>query len=121
MHKKLLILLAGTLLAGCATTKGYRQMLDTWIGADEKTLLESNWGIPDKTFELGDGEVVYCYKNHRIESTPSEVYTNRWGETTVLSGSIYELNCQTCFYIDQDYVIYHYTFKGNNCLAHEKH
>jgi hypothetical protein len=108
-------------MAGCATTKGYQQKLDAWVGGNEKALVESNtWGVPDKTFQQSDGNTIYCYKSHRIETSPTEVYTNSRGGTSILSGSVYERSCETCFYMKQDKIIYHYTFKGNDCLAREQ-
>jgi hypothetical protein len=108
------------LLGGCMTTKGYRQKLDAWVGGDEKSLLESHWGAPDKTFQQADGNTMYCYKNHSIESTPAQLYTSSDGDVSFYSGSIQERACETCFYINQNLIIYHYSFKGNACLARER-
>lgn len=108
------------LLAACATTRGYQQFLDGWIGGNEKALLESNWGIPDKTFQQDDGNKIFCYKAHRVESTPMQVYTNPEGNTTVYGGTTYVRSCETCFYLNRRGIIYHYTFKGNDCLAREQ-
>ncbi len=115
-----LIVSLSVLLAACMTTKGYSQKLAAWIGGDEKSLLESHWGVPDKTFRQADGNTIYCYKKHSIESTPAEVYTNAAGEFSFYSGSAREKSCETCFYINQDLIIYHYSFKGNDCLARER-
>ena len=108
-------------MVGCATTKGYQQKLQAWVGGNEQALLESNtWGVPDQTFQQSNGNTIYCYKSRRIETSPTEIYTNSAGGTTILSGSVYERSCDTCFYMNQAKIIYHYTFKGNDCLAREQ-
>jgi hypothetical protein len=118
--RMLLLLIFAVVLAGCATTTGYRQKLAAWIGGNETALLESNsWGVPDKTFQQANGNTIYCYHNRRIETSPTEVYTDGYGGATVFGGSVYERACETCFYMNQNKIIYHYTFKGNDCLARE--
>lgn len=121
MMRNLLIISVVFLFAGCATTKGYQQLVDAWVGGNEQALLESpRWGVPDKSFKQANGNTVYCYVIHRVVSTPTQIHTNPNGRATVVTGSIVERECETCFYLNSDLIIYHYTFKGNDCLAREQ-
>lgn len=119
--QNIILVFMSFILVGCVTTRGYQQLLDAWVGGNEKALLESpHWGVPDKSFQQADGNTIYCYKNQRIIGTPTQIYTDTRGTTTVVTGSISERGCETCFYLNQDLIIYHYTFKGNDCLAREQ-
>ncbi|MFA5286898.1 MAG: hypothetical protein WC394_01325, partial [Candidatus Omnitrophota bacterium] len=53
--KKLIYLFALLiLLSGCATTRRYSALLDTWIGSNEESLIAS-WGAPQNVYYMSNG------------------------------------------------------------------
>lgn len=85
-----------TVLSGCVSPTGYKQVLDTWIGSKSDSLFRS-WGLPGRQHRNSDGSKLYQYVDGREENF-----------------------CRTIFHVDQNDVIQSYDFKGPGCIAREK-
>lgn len=117
------------LLIGCATTANYQQKLNKWQGARAQDLV-SEWGHPDSSIKLANGDSVYMYFRQQLYTTPSypmpsftplgtPVYsggmpTNYAGSA---SGQTMNLYCRTWFEINPQNIIVSSRFEGNNCVA----
>ncbi len=109
------------LIAACATEAGYAKVLDSWMGANEETLIES-WGPPASVYESGgakyityvassSGYVPGVAPSYQTTVYGSTAYTTPYGGT---KGFFYNRNCATTFKIVNG-VISHWQWKGNNC------
>ena len=79
-------LLATFLISGCATTKGYQEVLETWVGSSADDLV-SSWGPPTSVYELSNGGKVIQY--NRSNTGQVGGYTYQSPETTYHNGSGY--------------------------------
>jgi hypothetical protein len=59
--KRLFILLAVLHLAACATEANYREKVEAWVGARESDLVASEWGPPQRTYDLEGGTRILTY------------------------------------------------------------
>lgn len=125
----LFVALAGS-LTGCAgwypTEKGYRQVLDTWIGSRGEELI-GKWGLPTGEHISPDGTKLYEYKQERSYSIDGG--TRR--EQILVDGHYVDVDiplpdetqttwCNTTFRIGLDDKIKSYYFNGPDCTAKEK-
>jgi hypothetical protein len=130
---KLLFTFIGVVaLSGCSffgTTEGYKQVLNTWIGASEASLI-GTWGIPTNSYTSGNTKYLGYTDSQTISVPGTEPSYHTDCGTTVSgnqivcntratggsSGSSRTYFCETTFEIVNGYVK-NYSFKGNNCLA----
>ena len=68
MIKILFTLVLLLFLNGCATTAGYKQVMETWIGSTETALIRSR-GTPDSTYTSGG--IKFLEYNHSYTSSKS--------------------------------------------------
>ena len=117
------VLLIFIVVGGCATTAGYEQVLNTWVGASEASLVNSSWGIPDGSYQAG-GRKYLTYNSSRAHTTPVSTELNcstshagaTYCNTSTYGGTTYNYSCKTTFYVENNRVI-GYKFKGNDCTA----
>ena len=114
------------LLTGCATTKKYEAILQTWIGSQENELIRK-WGPPRQVYDAGGGVKYLTYQESSqgyipgtspTYSTTYNPYTNT-ATTTSTGGSAgyyYTNSCQTTFEIQNGYIA-SWRWKGNACKA----
>jgi len=135
MKKLIYLFVMLMLVSGCATAAKYEAKLNTWIGVSEDSLIAS-WGVPDKTYEMGDGKkaIEYVHKN----TIQSGGYTYTTPQTTYHSGKIgdksysgtstayvteiepmrkYRLSCKTSFIINNSGKVESWHHEGNDCVA----
>jgi len=93
------------LLAGCATTEGYRKKVDSWKGSPDAKLIAS-WGVPTSTYNTHGCKFIQ-YKNSRTGIVP--IGTSYY---------VVDSNCETTFKVKNG-IIQSCTFRGNNCLAED--
>ena len=98
------VLCLGVFLSACAsfqpeTTKGYEQMLETWIGAPEDRLI-AQWGIPTSLYETGEHKYLKFHRNYG------------WSQYG-------EWYCDVTMTITND-VVTNLAWRGNACKAKEK-
>ena len=130
-YLSVIVLLASVLIAGCATTAKYRDILNQWQGQTIESFVKM-WGYPDRTMSLDKNQTAYIYSSREIVSTPmtqmpSNITTvNSGDKTTVISppgaiigGQTYSLSCVTWVVFDNTTKkIVNTSFRGNNCVAY---
>jgi len=126
------------MLVGCATTEGYRQHMEQYVGrTSDELLLE--FGAPDRVDPLNNGDALWSYdrEEQRVipggyRTLPQErlvTYTDAYGErvtrkerydTTVYEpGQSWWAACDTRFVIGQDGMVRDFRFEGEACVATE--
>lgn len=105
-------MLRGTLIAililtllGCNSTKGYDNLLNTWVGKDVDELITA-WGYPKDSFKAPNRNTVYVFSRSRVYTMPQ----NTGGQTLYF-------NCTTYFEVDEDGLIVGGRWEGNSCRA----
>ena len=124
-----LLLINFCLLAACATTQNYEQVLSEWQGANVQQLINV-WGYPDAGIKLPNGNSVYMYTRQQTYiSPPTPMMTptiiNVPGSPMAVSsyngefigGQTVSLYCRTWFEVNPKGSIVNYRFQGNNCVA----
>ena len=113
--KKVIIIILSLLITlifiRCGTVEGYRKLCDSWIGKPEQALT-NEWGYPQKTMIIANGNMVYIYEWNVQITIPSDTATD--------PSSDIDLDCTTYFEINQDSIIVNYSFEGSSCVAKEK-
>lgn len=92
------------LLLGCATTKGYERVLQTWVGHDVNDLIQS-WGPPADVYKLPNGSMMYTW---RFDG----------GAVAMPIGNMaYAVNryCKTTFTVSEQGIIQTWRWEGNAC------
>ena len=143
MKNSIVALVIPTLLAGCATTANYENLLNTWVGNHVDSLV-SSWGPPRSSFQLSDGGKVIEYANSRniqiggyTTTVPQTTYNsgtaNAYGSGGYAYGSYsgtsttyvqqttpvqnIAMQCITRFTIDPQGIITKWSWQGNDCKA----
>lgn len=118
------------LTSGCETAEGYRQLMDTWVGAHADELVAS-WGPPDRFYENADGSRVLQYSDASSYYVPGTTYsspvtTYNWDgsistayNTYTSPGYSVDTICVSTFFTDQDHRIIRWTGEGDDCVAEE--
>ena len=126
MKKSPLIIVAASMIFGCATTENYDKILQTTIGMPEKGLVAS-WGIPQGSYE-NEGVRYLTYSRSESGVIPGQParantvmiggksYTNMVGGSPAIG---YTNACTTIFKVENKMVV-SYEFKGNDCKAHSR-
>jgi predicted small secreted protein len=120
-----LLTLLNLILSGCATTQGYEQKVNSWMGLSESQLIRS-WGVPQQTF-TSEGSRYFVYNSSRNVYLPGTTPTY----TANIVGNIAYINsyggsapqnlnfsCSTTFQLKNHKVV-SWRFKGNDCTAPE--
>lgn len=128
------------LISGCATTKNYEKVLDTWMGSTADDLVNS-WGPPQNSYTRNDGGKVLEYAKQSsfkiggfTYSTP--VTTQHTGSLNTLRGGTYNYSgtsttyeerqvpvqtfttsCVTRFIVDKNDTIRSWSWEGDACVA----
>lgn len=110
-------------LCGCATTKKYEKVLNSWVGADELSLVRQ-WGPPQHIYEFG-GSRFLTYASGRDMYVPGAAPSYR---TTVVGNAIYTApvggrpgytvhkQCRTTFEIKDEKIV-SWRWQGNDCRS----
>lgn len=111
--------LALALVAGCATTAGYEQILNSWIGSGESQLVAA-WGPPDSFYVTPDGDRVLTYRRSRTVTGGGypisyPVTQDTYGTVTGADGSLGTFSGTTTTYVTQTTPVYSQTFR---CITH---
>lgn len=126
--KKFALIVFVFVLLGCATTYGYKSILNTWVGDNGDNLIRS-WGPPTQQTKLSDGSSVFEYIRQGQAyvpqyTTPAQMTTTIAGRNAftatsggqTFGGYSVGLYCQTLFYISKDGLITGWKFDGNSCV-----
>lgn len=118
---RVLALFAALLLVACASEAGYREIVESWIGAREADLVASVWGPPDRVYEIPGGTRILTYS--KTKSSPPVmpglvIGSSGTSVSTVIGGGTGggERYCETNFTVEGG-VITDVTFQGNDCAA----
>ena len=123
MSRLVIAVVAGALLAACATEEHYNRMLAGWVGRPLDDLM-IQWGPPDKTATLSRGGKVIEYDRRRTVTTGG--YTRyepvRTDDETIwipveVPGRERHLRCATRFVISPADIIESWSHDGNDCVA----
>lgn len=107
---KIAVLASALVLAGCATTEGFKKIVQSWVGSSESQLI-ANWGVPIRTHESsGTRYLEYDYQHQGYYTTCNSGYC--------ATNTIHK-RCITTFAV-RNGVIVNWSFRGNDCKAHEK-
>ena len=110
------VLLAASLLTGCATQAGYAQKVYGWQGRDVNEML-AQWGAPTSQLTMPNGNQLYTYRSAYSQEMPYQggYYNYPWGFSG--GGSVY-YRCTTNFVADpKTHTILSVSFEGNDCVA----
>jgi hypothetical protein len=138
MRYSLIIAAAALALAGCATSEGYRQQIEQFLGAHSDTLI-LEYGSPRSRDRLSDGSEVWTYlsREQRFQSggyrsIPRErrvTFRDEQGRVRErveqYSETVYEpprewtVQCETRFVIAPDRRVIDFRFQGDGCVAPE--
>lgn len=111
-------------VAGCATTKGYEMVLDSWVGGSERELIDS-WGSPDNVYQLDNHQRILTYQSGGsayIPGTSPSYLTTVSGNTATTTpyggspGFVIQKSCKTEFTL-VDGIIERWRWQGNSCRA----
>ena len=117
----LTILLALTMSA-CATSKGYEELMNTWIGANVNKLMEV-WGYPTRSFEEPNGNTIYAYTVSSNDTTQIDFLHNPdlpdipSSGAQIRGGKSYSFVCNTYFEVNEEKEIVKVEWKGNRCIS----
>ena len=104
----MLLLLTAILFSGCATTKGYEKVIDSWTGSHIDSLVQS-WGPPSSVYTMESGDKMYTWMKSNS------------GTVIPLSGPLgttyhsVQHFCKTTFYASKAGTIYNWRWEGNSC------
>lgn len=96
----IMIFCISLILSGCATSEGYKKIVDSWMGAQEEKLI-AQWGVPANVYQLNETDKVFTYE----ESSQA-----------IISENVVTYSCRTDFTI-RNGVVVNWQFKGNKCNA----
>ena len=108
-----LVVGSAIVLASCAATAGYENVLSSWAGAQEVELVRG-WGQPVKSYEAS-GRKFIVYESRRSFHLPGTAPFHT--STGTVSGSPamdIEMFCSTTFELESSKVI-SWSYKGNDC------
>ncbi|KAA5803849.1 hypothetical protein F1654_08605 [Alkalicaulis satelles] len=138
MRHALIITAAAMALAACATSEGYRQQTEQFLGAHADTLIVE-FGSPMSRDRLSDGSEVWTYQSRErrfqpggYRSVPRErriTYRDSEGRrrerTEQYTDTVYEpprewtVECETRFILSPDRRVTDFRFQGEGCVAPE--
>ena len=121
--RKLMVMLAVSALAGCATQAKFETMLSTWVGADENRLI-SQWGPPDSVYPMTDGSKILTYRRAGQQFVPgyATATTTTYGNQsfTQVNGSpgmMIAQNCKIDWTVRPDGRVSQWRWEGNACKS----
>lgn len=93
-------------VAGCATTRGYERLLDSWTGSDVNRLIQ-NWGAPAETYTMPDGATMYTW------------FFDDGAVAMPIGNMAYAVRryCKTTFMVSAYGIIERWRYEGNTCRA----
>jgi hypothetical protein len=124
--KRLCVLLAVLYLAACATEANYREKVDAWVGKKETDLVASEWGAPQRTYDLEGGTRILTYTKSQSSGSLFPMMGLGIGSggggggigigATTGGGGGGGRFCETNFTVD-DGIITDVSFQGDGCTS----
>jgi hypothetical protein len=114
-------------LCGCATTKGFEAVMDSWIGSSVNDYIAQNSISPVQILPDGSGK-IYMFDFNSTSYYTSPTYTSAqvssygntaYGTATTTGGQTIPINnqCAWTFRTDSRGIIRHWSYRGNACRA----
>jgi len=109
------------LATGCATHDNFVKTYNSWIGRDINNFTKQ-YGYPDTTYKLSNGNTVYVYEKKEISSNTAlypAIGYGRWGYYGGIGigygGDIEYEECKLFLEVDNKEKIKKWGYKGNGC------
>lgn len=135
---RLAAFVAAAILAGCATAEGYRQQMETFVGANGDSLLVE-LGPPVARDPLATGGEIWTYYREETRHDPGGYRTiprerritwvddkgnertriERYEDTIYEPPRTWSVDCETRFILDDAGRVIDFRFIGDGCVAEE--
>lgn len=124
--KRLCVMLVVLTLAACASEANYRETVDAWVGKTESELVASEWGDPQRTYDLEGGTRILSYT--KTQASGGALFPMMGigigsggggigiGASTTTGAGGGGRFCETNFTVD-DGVITDVSFQGDGCTS----
>ena len=90
-------------LGACGTTANYEEILRSWVGDSEESLVAS-WGIPSASYSTGETKYL-IYRNSRV-------FVDDFNNDIMLT----TFSCETTFTVVMG-IIDRWEWRGNSCRS----
>lgn len=116
--KYLLVFVTVLCMLGCVSSRQkYTQKVNVWIGRNVDTLIESDWGYPDRTTAAPSGNRLLVYYDY--EPVFRSHYLYSWerldNDIFIVAPNGYSDECITFFEIDDAGKIINARWRGDGC------
>lgn len=107
MKKLIYIFAIVILLSGCATLQNREKALQSWIGSDVNSLIQS-WGPPIDVFELPNGNKMYTW------------FYDSGAVAMPIGNMAYAVNknCKITMTVDRNNIVQSWRYEGNACAQY---
>jgi hypothetical protein len=95
-------------LIGCATTRGYDELLATFNGKPLASLIQA-WGAPQASYQFPDGRYIVEYAKQQTGAIVQQHYG-------VVTAMPITPSCLTWFTISQQHIVESSAYEGNACV-----
>jgi hypothetical protein len=132
------LLVGAAILAGCATAEGYRQRMETFVGASGDALLVE-LGPPVAQDPLESGGEIWTYYREETRHDPGgyrsvprerritwidskgeeRTRIERYDDTVYEPPRTWTVDCETRFVLNELRQVIDFRFIGNGCVAEE--
>ncbi|MBS7811862.1 hypothetical protein [Roseococcus pinisoli] len=106
-----LAVIALLMLAGCASSAGFDQRMQAYVGRSESDLVAS-LGVPARTFQTPEGRRFIQYERRRVQASS----VGGWGWGRGGGVDVMTLDCNVTFEVTGGRVE-GFTSRGNDCVA----
>jgi len=96
------------ILIGCATARGYDEMLATFNGKPLASLIQA-WGAPQASYQFPDGRYIVEYAKQQTGAIVQQHYG-------VVTAMPITPSCLTWFTINQQHIVESSAYEGNACV-----
>lgn len=132
------LIVAATVLAGCATAEGYRQRMEAFVGASADSLLVE-LGPPVARDDLQSGGEIWTYYREETRHDPGgyrsvprerritwvdkdgaeRTRIERYDDTVFEPARTWTVDCETRFILNEARRVIDFRFIGQGCVAEE--
>lgn len=117
VKKLFFIILILSVVSGCKTTEGYRQVMETWTGHTEVELIRSR-GTPSSTYTSGGIKFLEYLNSYTTSKSYYTSYSNSGSSSysSPIGGN--NFSCKTTYEVKNG-IIENIKWIGNNCKSKE--
>lgn len=109
------------MMSACASTQGYDDYLETWIGRSEADLV-ANWGAPLQMKNLdGDQQMFIYVRQKTVENVGANPQNVNFGNYELYNPTNNAMESETLYYcqtifITKNDIIIDYMWSGDDCV-----